>query len=612
MFEGKGTVKWGVMGTAGIASWGTIPGMQKAKGCELYAIAGRSLEKAQAYKERFGFEKAYKGYEALLSDPEVEAVYIPLPNDIHCEWVIKALNAHKHVLCEKPLAMNECELRRMFAAARENGVILMEAYAYLHSPYIARLKEIISSGEIGKVDYIDTAFLTQDYSDDIRLHKEQGGGGIYDVGCYCTSMILSLIDSPVKYINADAEFGGTGVDHMASVLIGFEDGSRASFNAGMILGTDTNDRYDRLFIHGSKGYIRSDVEYNGEGELSFEVTVKDSNYERVTRTETVAAGSNYSMEMEQMNECIKGKASPYITEEFSVKNMRILENILDAVGYNDSKKQFVLPNGTAIPAVGYGSYLSTEKSGVQTIIDALEVGYRYIDTAQFYGNEEQIGEAIERSGIPREEIFLCSKVWHTDLGKEKTLRSFEESCRKLKTAYLDMYLIHWPKSDVDDEEWFEKVRDSWAAMEELYEQGKIKAIGLSNFLPHHIRPLLEVARIRPMVDQLELHVGYMQEYTLSYLRKEGILPQAWSPLGRAKLINDGIVSKIAAKYGCTNAALLLRYLNQRGIPVIPKASSKERMKENLNIFGFRISADDMSYLSSLPERGWSGEHPDET
>lgn len=528
MFEGKGTVKWGVMGTAGIASWGTIPGMQKAKGCELYAIAGRSLEKAQAYKERFGFEKAYKGYEALLSDPEVEAVYIPLPNDIHCEWVIKALNAHKHVLCEKPLAMNECELRRMFAAARENGVILMEAFAYLHSPYIARLKEIISSGEIGKVDYIDTAFLTQDYSDDIRLHKEQGGGGIYDVGCYCTSMILSLIDSPVKYIKADAEFGGTGVDHMASVLIGFEDGSRASFNAGMILGTDTNDRYDRLFIHGSKGYIRSDVEYNGEGELSFEVTVKDSNYERVTRTETVAAGSNYSMEMEQMNECIKGKASPYITEEFSVKNMRILENILDAVGYNDSKKQFVLPNGTAIPAVGYGSYLSTEKSGVQTIIDALEVGYRYIDTAQFYGNEEQIGEAIERSGIPREEIFLCSKVWHTDLGKEKTLRSFEESCRKLKTAYLDMYLIHWPKSDVDDEEWFEKVRDSWAAMEELYEQGKIKAIGLSNFLPHHIRPLLEVARIRPMVDQLNYtwgicrNIHYLISEKKGYFHRRGV------------------------------------------------------------------------------------------
>ena len=606
----KKTVKWGVMGTAGIASWGTIPGMRKAKGCELYAIAGRSLEKAEAFRERFGFNKAYRGYDALLADREVEAVYIPLPNDIHCEWVIKALKAHKHVLCEKPIAMNESELRRMFAAARDNGVILMEAFAYLHSPYISRLREIISSGEIGRIDYIDTAFLTQAYSEDFRLHKEQGGGGIYDIGCYCTSMILSLIGSPVKYIRADAELDSTGVDHMASVMIGFEDGSRASFNAGMILGTDTCDRYDRLFIHGSKGYIRSDAEYNGEGELSFEVTVKDTDGKRVTRTEKVVSGSNYCLEIEQMNRCITDEAEPHITEEFSMKNMRILDRILDAVGYNDSKEQFILPNGVVIPAVGYGSYLSTEKGGVQTITDALEAGYRYIDTAQFYGNEEQIGEAIERSGVPREEIFLCSKVWPTDLGREKTFRSFEESCKKLKTDHLDMYLIHWPKCFADDEAWLEKVRQSWEAMEELYEQGKIRAIGLSNFLPHHIRPLLETARIRPMVDQLELHVGYMQEYALSYLRKEGILPQAWSPLGRAKLLSDEAVSKTAAKYGCTNAALLLRYLIQRGIPVIPKSSSKERMKENLDISGFRISDDDMSYLSCLPERGWSGEHPD--
>ncbi|WP_303789977.1 aldo/keto reductase [Ruminococcus flavefaciens] len=148
-------------------------------------------------------------------------------------------------------------------------------------------------------------------------------------------------------------------------------------------------------------------------------------------------------------------------------------------------------------------------------------------------------------------------------------------------------------------------------MEELYEQGKVRAIGLSNLLPHHIRPVLEAARIRYMVDQLELHVGYMQEYTLSYLRNEGILLQALSNLGRARFINDGVVAKTAARYGCTNAELLLRYLNQRGIPVIPKSSSKERMKENLDIFGFRISEDDMSYLSCLPERGWSGEHPDE-
>jgi len=602
-------VKWGVMGTAGIAAGCTIPGMQQAAGCELYAVAGRSLEKAEAFKERFGFAKAYQGYDALLADPEVEAVYIPLPNDIHCEWVIKALNAKKHVLCEKPAAMNETELRRMFAAAKKNGVILMEAFAYLHSPYTERLKEIVSGGEIGKIDYIDTAFLTQDYSEDFRLHKEQGGGGIYDIGCYCTSMILSLIDSPVRYVKADAELDSAGVDRLASVMIGFEDGSRATFNAGMNLGIDTADRYDRLFIHGSEGCIRSAVEYNAQGGLSFDVTVKNEKGERITRTERVTAGSNYSLELEQLNDCIRNGAKPHITEEFSLKNMRLLDRILDVSGYTGSRREFILQNGTAIPAVGFGSYL-TGREDTKAITDALEAGYRYIDTAKMYKNEEQIGEAVAASGIPREEIFLCSKVWPTELGREETLLSFEASCRKLRTDYLDMYLIHWPKNDPGDKDWLRKVREAWQTMEELYEQGRIRAIGVSNFLPHHLMPLLETARIRPMVDQLELHIGYMQEYTLAYLREQGILPQAWSPLGRAKLLGDPEISVFSAKYGCTNAQLLLRYLIQWGIPVIPKASSIGRMKENLDVFGFTISGEDMSYLSCLPERGWSGEHPD--
>ncbi len=602
-------VKWGVLGTAGIAVGCTIPGMQKAEGCELYAIAGRSKEKADAIQAQFGFQKAYQGYDALLADPAVEAVYIPLPNDLHCEWVCKALRAHKHVLCEKPIAMNESELRKMFRTAKENGVLLMEAFAYLHSPYINRLKEIIAGGEIGRIDYIDTAFLTQDYSENFRLHKAQGGGGIYDVGCYCTTMILSLIDAPIRYIKADAELDDTGVDHMASVLIGFADGARASFHAGMILGTDSNDRYDRLFIHGTEGYIRSDAEYNGEGTLSFDVTVKNAQGKRITRTETVAADSNYCLEIEQMNACIRNGEQPHITEEFSRRNMRLLDRILDAAGYTDFRREFILQNGVSIPAVGFGSYLSTQ-NGTQTITDALRAGYRYIDTAKFYDNEAEIGEALAQSGIPRDEIFLCSKVWPTDLGRENTLASFAESCRKLKTDYLDMFLIHWPKNEPDDPAWLEKVQASWAAMEELYEQRKVRVIGLSNFLPHHIRPLLRTACICPMVDQLELHVGYMQEYALQFLRENGILPQAWSPLGRAKLLSDPEITKLSEKYGCTNAQLLLRYLNQRGIPVIPKASRKERMTENLDIFSFTISKDDMSYLSCLPERGWSGEHPD--
>lgn len=602
-------VKWGVMGTAGIAAGCTIPGMQQTDSCVLYAVAGRNIRKAEAFKERFGFEKAYQGYDALLADPEVEAVYIPLPNDIHCEWVIKALNAKKHVLCEKPAAMNETELRSMFAAAKDNGVIFTEAFAYLHSPYITRLKEIVSSGEIGSIDYIDTAFLTQDYTEDFRLHKEQGGGGIYDIGCYCTSMILSLIDSPVKYVKADAEFDKAGVDHLASVLIGFEDGARASFNAGMNLGTDTSDRYDRLFIHGSKGYIRSDVEYNAQGELSFAVTVKDEKGRRITRTETVTAFSNYSLELEQLNTCIRSGAKPHISEEFSVRNMRLLDRILDVSGYTESKSEFILQNGVEIPAVGFGSYL-TGREDTGAITDALEAGYRYIDTAKMYRNEEHIGEAIAKSGIPRGEIFLCSKVWTTELGRGKTRESFEASCKKLGTDYLDMFLIHWPKDDPHDRDWLEKVRGSWEDMEELYMQGRVRAIGVSNFLPHHLMPLLETARIRPMVDQLELHVGYMQEYTLAYLKEQGILPQAWSPLGRARLLSDPEIASLAEKYGCTCAQLLLRYLIQRGVPVIPKASGIDRMKENLDVHSFTISKEDMSYLSCLPERGWSGEHPD--
>ena len=144
-------VKWGVLGTANIAAGCTIPGMKKAEGCELYAIAGRSIKKAEEFKERFGFVKAYEGYDALLADPEIEAVYIPLPNNIHFEWVIKALNAGKHVLCEKPIAMNETELRKMFATAKKNDRMLAEAFAYLHSPYIEALKEVINSGEIGEI-----------------------------------------------------------------------------------------------------------------------------------------------------------------------------------------------------------------------------------------------------------------------------------------------------------------------------------------------------------------------------------------------------------------------------------------------------------------------------
>ena len=321
-------VRWGVLGTAGIARWATIPGMKKAEHCELYAVAGRKLEKAQAYAAEFGFEKAYGSYDELLADPAVQAVYVPLPNDLHKPWVIKALQAGKHVLCEKPLALDAGEVREMFEAARENGVILMEAYAYLHSPYVESLVNDVKSGIIGDVDFIDTAFVTQGYREDFRLHKEHGGGAMYDLGCYCTTMILSLIDSDVSMVKASAEFTELGVDMLTTAQMKFENGARASFTVGMNLGVGTNSRFDRLYIHGSKGAIRSDVEYNQEGTLRYEVRTPEGRIER-----EVFVPQNYALEVEQLNRCILEGEKPHISEAFSVKNALLIDRVLRGIGY---------------------------------------------------------------------------------------------------------------------------------------------------------------------------------------------------------------------------------------------------------------------------------------
>ena len=322
------SVKWGVLGTANIAQGCTIPGMKKAINCELYAIAGRSAEKAESFKERFGFEKAYAGYDKLIEDPEVQAVYIPLPNHLHKEWVIKALKAGKHVLCEKPLALNAEDAREMFETAKENNVILMEAYAYLHSPYVASLKSDIKSGTIGDIDFIETAFYTQGYVEDIRIHKDMGGGAIYDLGCYCTTMILSLVDSDIEYVTADAEFNNDGADVFASVLMKFRNGVRAAFNVGMIFEPGNDGRLDRLYVHGTKGNIISDVEYNQEGKLSYTVHSGMNEYHP-----SVNVPDNYMLEVEQFGRCIETGEEPHISPGFSVRNAGVLDMVLSKMGY---------------------------------------------------------------------------------------------------------------------------------------------------------------------------------------------------------------------------------------------------------------------------------------
>ncbi len=273
-------------------------------------------------------------------------------------------------------------------------------------------------------------------------------------------------------------------------------------------------------------------------------------------------------------------------------------------------KEFTLNNGVKVPAVGYGTFLSTENNGGEVLRSAVEAGYRYFDTASFYGNEAELGKVLDTSGLRREDFQIGSKLWRTEMGYEQAKKAFLDSITRLRTDYLDVYMIHWPKQENYDETWKEVLRNTWRAMEELYQEGKIRALGLSNFLPHHLDVILDSAKINPALNQLELHVGYMQSEAVEYSKKNGIQVQAWSPLGRQRVINEPVVLRMAEKYGLSPAQFLLGFLNRQGIMVLPKASDPERMKMNMQLDGFEISKEDMQFLKCLPQMGWSGEHPD--
>ena len=323
-------INWGVLGTAGIAKGQTIPGMQQAENCNLYAIAGRSMDKARAYQKEFGFQVVYDSYDALLSDPNVEAVYIPLPNELHYEWTIKALNAKKHVLCEKPLAPTPEKIQKMFACAKENGVLLMEAFAYLHSPLMAAIKNEIQSGQIGDVLYMESQFITSDYDvSNIRMRKETFGGATYDLGCYTTSQILWLLeDEPIK-VQAVAEFSDRQIDTYTSGVLTFADGKKATFLCAMVLATDKDHRIDCLRIHGTNGNIYCPAQFNQCGELSYTLTVGER-----SEVKTVSTPHNYRLEIEQLGRCITDGEMPHVSEAFTMKNARLLEAILAVIGYS--------------------------------------------------------------------------------------------------------------------------------------------------------------------------------------------------------------------------------------------------------------------------------------
>lgn len=325
-------VKWGVLGTAGIAKGQTIPGMKEAKNCELYAIAGRSLEKATAFQTEFGFKKAYGSYEELLQDEEVEAVYIPLPNTMHYEWTVKALEAKKHVLCEKPLAPSEEIAKKMIEAANKNGVLLMEAFAYLHSPFTKAIKQEIDNKTIGDVVYMESTFITEGYDiSNIRMRRDTLGGCLYDLGCYNTTQILWMLEEEPERVLAISDFSEENIDIYTTAILNFKSGKRASLNCGMILSDKIENRFDRIDsfrIHGTKGSIRSEVQFNQCGKLSYVISIGDREETRIVDTP-----QNYRLEVEQFGRCILDGEELHVSHEFTLKNAKLMDRILKEIKY---------------------------------------------------------------------------------------------------------------------------------------------------------------------------------------------------------------------------------------------------------------------------------------
>ncbi len=319
-------IRWGVLGTADIARGQTIPAMQTADNCELYAVAGRNIDKARLFQREFGFQKAYGSYDELLGDPEVEAVYIPLPNDLHCEWAIRAQASGKHVLCEKPLAVSKAQEESMFRAAEENGVFLMEAFAYLHSPIVSALKAELDAGAIGEIRYLESAFLTTRRPDtDIRLRRETFGGAMYDLGCYALSMALWLIGKDPVSVRAAAQFSDKKIDLYTTALLIYEGGAIAKLDCGMLL---PQGRKDRLHIWGTEGEIHSPVEFNQSGEIPYTV-IRNGQRE----TKTVTAPNNYRLEVEQLGRCILNGESPRVSKAFSLRCAAVMDEVLAQIGY---------------------------------------------------------------------------------------------------------------------------------------------------------------------------------------------------------------------------------------------------------------------------------------
>ena len=263
-----------------------------------------------------------------------------------------------------------------------------------------------------------------------------------------------------------------------------------------------------------------------------------------------------------------------------------------------------LHNGVKMPGFGLGVYkVEDGETVIHAVKSALKNGYRHIDTAQFYDNERGVGQAIKESGIPRDEIFITSKVWNDDQGYESTLRAFEESLQKLGTDYMDLYLIHWPVTG--------KFKETYRAMEKLYQEGKVRAIGVSNFHVHHLETLMESSTITPMVDQVEFHPHLTQTELRSFCKENNIQFEAWSPLKKGRLFEDETLQEIAKAHGKTVAQVILRWNIQHEVVTIPKSIREQRIIENADVFDFSLTDEEMKRIDGMNKNERTGSNPDD-
>ncbi len=268
----------------------------------------------------------------------------------------------------------------------------------------------------------------------------------------------------------------------------------------------------------------------------------------------------------------------------------------------EKQVEVTLNNGVKMPMLGFGTFKVPDgETTVQSVRTALNLGYRHVDTAAIYQNERGVGEGIRQSGVNRKDIFLTSKVWNSDQGYDSTLRAFDETMQRLGFDYLDLYLIHWPKP---------LNKDTWRAMEKLYKEKRIRAIGVSNFHIHHLEDLFTTCEIKPVVNQIEFHPRLVQPHLLDFCRKHQIQFEAWSPLMQGKIFDIILLKELSVKYQRSISQIVLRWDIQMGVVTIPKSTHPERIKENMGIFDFEINDEDMRAITALDKGQRVGSDPD--